>query len=707
MLLTVTKGFTYPALELEAIGHVFLAGLFTYLLARRLTRSRAGGLAAAITFAFSGYLTSYPPLQLAILETMVWLPLFLLCIEISAERLEAAMPLGAVRWMGAAGLALGVSLLAGHAQSGLFVGYAALAYGLFRFWPRPGAAMQEHTEGLSNRFSTFLKAWRWPIGLLLTFGIVGLGVAAVQLLPSWEFMRLSTRSSLGFEEAGTGFTPYDLLQPILPALGGNWPALYVGVLPLGLAALALIAVRRGGNEPPGSRRLIAFLGWAVLISLLLSFGKHIGLYFLAYLLVPGWKLFRGQERVIVWAVLAIALLSGYGIAWLSRRWNTLYRAATDEKTPSPSANAWQRWTRPPEGGLALAYGLGAIGAFVLTLVFFVGYQSGHDNLWGFTAASLTLALFLALSMLALHSRRPVLVLAVILLDLFTYNPRLHAAPTDQVNLTPYQSLLSIPLEDKSVFRLSNEDSLPGNYGLLYDLEDVHGASPMQMASYERLLGRLPLPRGWHLLNVKYVVTWREYLEAPAQRLAEAPGPDPEQKPIYLYRLEDVGPRAWLASEAIAEPDMERTLQRLSSDEFDPDRQVLLSSIPAGFGAAAACDGNIDWRERKPESLSLEVSTSQPCFLVLGEIYYPGWQATVDGQQTPILQANGVLRAVPLQPGTHNVNLSFSPASVRWGVVLSLLMLIAAMGWLVLRPGQHRLPDQTVVGNREPGEANDG
>ena len=78
---TAVKGFTYRSLELEAIGHFFLAALFTYLLARRLTRSRPGGIAAAIAFAFSGFLTSYPPLQLAILETHVWLPLILLLLR--------------------------------------------------------------------------------------------------------------------------------------------------------------------------------------------------------------------------------------------------------------------------------------------------------------------------------------------------------------------------------------------------------------------------------------------------------------------------------------------------------------------------------------------------------------------------------------------------------------------------------------------------
>jgi len=665
MLLTAVKGFTYRALEMEAIAHFFLAALFTYLLARRLTRSRIGGLGAAIAFAFSGYLTSYPPLQLAILETQVWLPLILLLLDVAADRLERGAQWAASRWAVTAGLALGVALLAGHPQSGLLVGYAGLAFGLFRFWPRPSARQ--------------LSTWKWPLALLALFGLVGLGIAAIQLVPSWEFLRLSTRSVLPFDEAGSGFTPYDLLQPILPALGGTVPALYFGVLPLGLAILALTAVRRDEREPAASRQLIAFLGLAILVSLLLSFGKHIAAYSIAYLLAPGWKMFRGQERVVVWAVLAVALLSGYGMAWLDRHWAALRSGSAGEPSLSVSDKPKQGWTQSPDGVLALAYAVGAAGALVLALGFFAGYQSGHDNLWGFAAAAMTLAMFLLFSALAVRSRQPALLLAVIVLDLFTYHPRLHAGPSDQVDLAPYRSLLAAALGDSSIFRIANEDVLPINSGLLHDLEDVSGGSPMVLGDYERWLRALPVERAWRLLNVKYVVSWRQFLEAPAERLAEAPGRD--GKPVYLYRLQEAGPRAWLAGEAIVEPDMERTLEELGSAGFDPGRQVLLPAVPLGFGESAQCGGQVAYRQRAPEELVLDVTTEQPCFLVLGELYYPGWRATVDGQTVPVLRADGILRAVGVAPGSHQISLTYRPSALGWGALISLVTLLAAVAWL--------------------------
>ncbi len=247
MLLTSFGGFFYRALEWEALAHYPLAAVFTYLLARRLTHSRIGGLTAAIVFTFSGYLTSYPPLQLAILETVVWLPLIWLLLETAADRLAAGARMAASRWAVAAGLALGVALLAGHPQSGMLVAYAGLAYGLYRFWPRP----------VVWRWQT----WRWPLGLLGLFGVVGLDLAAVQIVPSAELLAHSTRSSLSFAEAGRGFTTYDLLQIIYPQVGGQFPALYIGILPLGLIALTLLAARRDPKEPEQARREVIFLGW--------------------------------------------------------------------------------------------------------------------------------------------------------------------------------------------------------------------------------------------------------------------------------------------------------------------------------------------------------------------------------------------------------------------------------------------------------------
>lgn len=638
----------YHALELEALAHFPLVAIGVYLLARRWTGRRAGGLVAAIAFTFSGYLTSYPPLQLAILETQAWLPLILLALDGAARRLAADDPRAAVRWSVAAGLLLGISLLAGHPQSALLVSYASLGFFLYRLFASSPSSPDLHGA---------LQRLRWAALFLL----VGLGVAAVQWLPALEFMRLTTRAAIGFEEAGTGFTPYDLLQLALPAVGVPFPALYVGVLPLGLAMLALaqrVEQRRTGDRTPH-----IFLASFSLLGLLLSFGKHLPVYQLFYLLAPGWGLFRHQERTIVWAVLGIALLAGSGASRLAR---------PDDENAGGAG---------PLRRLTAAYLWGATGALLLALAFFVGYQAGRSELWGFTAATLLLAGLLSAAALALRSRQPHWLLAVLILDLFTLVAGNHRGAAIADPFPPLAILAPLQTET-TPFRVANEGQLPENYGVAYGVEEIGGASPLKLASLQTFLERVPRPRAWKLLNVKYVLSARAELDAPAARVTETTTAD--GKITFLYRLADSGARAWLAADVIVEPDPERLWERLAAPDFDPERQIVAPALPEGYvpSGAASCAGDILWRARAPERLALTIMLEQPCVLVLSELDYPGWQATVDGQRAEIVRANGLLRAVPLAAGRHQVEMVFRPRSLLWGGALGLGTLLLT-GWLLV------------------------
>ena len=661
------------ALELEALLHFPLAALFSYLLARRLSGSRAGGLTAALIFTFGGYLTSYPALQLAILETLVWLPLILWLLELSASALADRSGRRALGWTLTAGLALGLSILAGHPQSTLFVLYGTVAYALFRLFAPRAAGLQAASVGRR-------------LGLVALFVAVGLGIAAVQLLPSLEFMRLTTRAAGSFDEMGSGFTPYDLIQIVLPAVGAPFPALYVGVLPLGLAAAALI--RHLAPRYPDTRPLRAHLAtlqvafWGALggLALLLSFGRHLPVYQLFYLLAPGWRLFRHQERVIVWAVLATALLAGFGAAWLTQQ----RRAASALSDPASTARD-VRLRRALQRLYVAATALALAAAFV----FFVGYQSGRDSLWGFTAASIFLAGMLALAALALRSGRTAVVLAVIVLDLFTVTPASLRGPL-VVDPFPPLALLEMPLADPEPARLANDGVLPANYGVAYGLEEIGGASPLRLASLQTALDRLPPARLWALLNVRYVLSRAESVAAPAERVAEGLALDGQ--PALLHRLTQPTARAWLASDVIVESDDQQLWQRLASESFDPLHQVLLPALPAfwsGPAAATSGQGSIVWQERQAERLALDVDTPQPAILVLSELSYPGWRVAVDGVAAPLLEANGLLRAVALEAGSHQIELTYRPASLAVGRLVSVATLAALAVALALLAARRR------------------
>ena len=81
-LLLLTLPFESPGarlywLQVEAIVQTALGGFFLYLLLRDLTSAPWAALTGGAIFMLSGYLTAYPPLQLAVLRTAIWLPLML------------------------------------------------------------------------------------------------------------------------------------------------------------------------------------------------------------------------------------------------------------------------------------------------------------------------------------------------------------------------------------------------------------------------------------------------------------------------------------------------------------------------------------------------------------------------------------------------------------------------------------------------------
>ncbi len=143
------------------------------------------------------------------------------------------------------------------------------------------------------------------------------------------------------------------------------------------------------------------------------------MYQAAYLVAPGWRLFRQQERIAVWIVFGLALLAGLGAAVLQRR----------QDTPQVA-----RLEAAERRGVYRGYWVAAIVAALFAAVCFVGYLAGRDALWGFAASGLFLALVLALAPLALRSRQPAWLIGLIVLDLFALDGGQHAgnASTPQV-----------------------------------------------------------------------------------------------------------------------------------------------------------------------------------------------------------------------------------------------------------------------------------
>ena len=83
-------------------------------------------------------------------------------------------------------------------------------------------------------------------------------------------------------------------------------------------------------------------------------------------------------------------------------------------------------------------------------------------------------------------------------------------------------------------------------------------------------------------------------------------------------------------------------------------------------------------------MELIARTEAPVYLVMSDVYYPGWTATIDDQPTTLYPANFAFRAVLVPPGEHRVTFTFEPTTWRIGMGISVLTLMALIGFGVWR-----------------------
>ena len=177
-LSSLAGGWSYNALQLEMAFHVLAYSLLMYLFVRRLTLGRAqsplASLVAAILVSYGGYATSYPPLQLAVLEAASWFPLAALGILEATRRRALAW-----RMLALAGFGLGMSWLAGHPQTSWFITYLLTAYFAWRCYRQ------------QIRWKAFVPG-------LIGIALLTVGVTAVTLLPGIEYLMQTAREGSGF-----------------------------------------------------------------------------------------------------------------------------------------------------------------------------------------------------------------------------------------------------------------------------------------------------------------------------------------------------------------------------------------------------------------------------------------------------------------------------------------------------------------------------
>jgi len=254
------------------------------------------------------------------------------------------------------------------------------------------------------------------------------------------------------------------------------------------------------------------------------------------------------------------------------------------------------------------------------------------------------------------------------------------------------------------------------------VETIMGFSPVAPGRYQKFFnysegrrleemsaGIIPIKAGrlYSLLNMRYVVTtdyWESLNEeeySGAQLRGEVRSgvvtkeryervPRIEGKMVFekgglkVWENEDAMPRAYIVhSYEIVKGD-EEILDRLSSPEFDPRDAVILEEGPEGFEEPSG-ENVEEWvkvASYEPERVVIEATFASPGFVVLADMYYPGWVAEVDGERAKIYRANYLLRAVVLGEGKHTVEFKYVPVPYRVGRVISLVVLLGFLGGLI-------------------------
>ncbi len=627
---SLSDGWSYNSLQMEMTAHVLLGMLLMYLFARRLTlpdaHSPLAAFCSAVIIGFCGYTTGYPPLQLAVLEAAVWLPLCALGILEATRGRQIAFP-----GLALAGFGLGLSWLAGHPQTSWFITYVAVAYLLFR------------SLRLQNRWRSFVVGF-----VVLT--AVTIGACAVSLLPGIEYLLLTSREALGFAAKGNGFPIRDIAQFVLPGSVSQWSPLYVGLPALFFVAMA---TARGWRE---SR----FWLLAACLGLLHSLGESSAFYSVTYNFAPGLRFFRGQERAAVVVAHSLAILAGLGIvaaaSWpnhaLLRRALRYWRIFSSVLV-GIAIIALFAWTTDAEswGGLFSIATHSALVACAACIVL-DRYLAEPRRI----VAQLALAALIAFELFSVNMDHPAV-----------YDSIPHA---EQLGMTP-SPLVQQVLDDPSPqpFRVDGFRGLEDNYGSLYGLMDVRGISPLWLKAQLLIIyaDYVNNPLSWELYAVKYVFSGQSDLSVPTQVIAQG---EDARGLVYLHRLEDPRAFARLYYDADVVDNEQWAVELMGDIRYDERERIVVQQKPSLVLDGIAAGGSAKVLSFAPEEIVIEVETSANALLSLSLPHYPGWKARLDGEPTPILRAYAGLSAIEIPAGQHRLVLHFAPDSFALGALIS-------------------------------------
>lgn len=654
--------FTREGLISPRLYHVVLAlthllcAYFMFGLLREFRCSRFASFVGACAFSMGGLLVRmmWPPY----VESCIWLPaifLFLLRALRAPSRnralIEAAL----------SGLCFGMSILIGGLNfcimQGIFVVTAILFYGACE---TSRDADGGGSPGSPNRSANWKRIGRILAVFLLVSGAAG----AVQMLPAWEYSKLTMRfidggafpsgAKIPYHRLNPGMWPQSILTGLFPtafggSLGGGetWPY-YIGALPFFLAIVGIW--RRWSNL------WVRYLTGLAVVTFAYSLGEFSLLNGVLYAVVPFLWVARSPSRFLYLVSFALAVLAAFGLDTL-----------LDKSIPASSwapAKRILKWIAIACGAALLIPGL---------------FSQVSIGIWNAFSIILILASCGCLAYLIHRSAGPwfrVIVACLILFDLASFSwlaadktqlDRTHGELEQMVSLGPPSKFIKA---QPGLYR--TRVAVPGepNIGDIYSVQTVWGGGATLLTEFAQLWSKDDL------LNVRYLI-----------KPASTPDPGAVYQDAHwkVYLNPNAYPRAWVVHKTIVE--------RSYDAGVDLHQEATVEApLPQTLEPTESPSDSVQFRSYEADRMLMDVNSSGGGMLVLSEKYYPGWRATVNGNPAKIFRVDGAFRGILVPRGQSSVKLHFVPLIVYVGGALSILafLVVFAVAFVAWRRGVWQL-----------------
>ncbi|RLB83634.1 MAG: hypothetical protein DRH17_01820 [Deltaproteobacteria bacterium] len=660
------------------ILHCILGSIFMYAFIRSLSVHKAGALLAAIIFTYNGFFMAHLYAgHLTFVQNYVWIPLIFLY-------LHKFLNTSYFRYAAITGLFLGIQILGGFPQIAFYTILGILAFGLFHI-------------GISLRTRHIKDLIRIGLGLATVVSI-GFALAAIQIFPTLEFMNLSTRAG----GVSYDFATYDSLHPkellsfLIPEIFGSvvnqtywrsseiwhfWETCgYVGILPL---CLAFVLAKR-----PSLRYFHLFFTALVLLSLFLALGKYNPIYPIIYKL-PGFNSFRIPAQIVYLYVFGLAVLAGIGL-------NRILE------------NEW-------------LFGTAFVIFFTLTSIILISFSVGlhafpyhfffhlfktfsespaqqintvrlYDNI-GFALDRAVLLFFTSASLLLMMKNNRlsprvfnILALVIVMMDLGLFGMQF-IKTYNFVTPAAKQSLIAQLSQNPVRGRVVTiSKSFKTNDGLEYRFPSILGYDPLILRRYARYIqASQNCPPQDHIVNLAWI-------KDPGAKLLRMLNVRQVVREQGVTIVDSVFPYATLVNKTIIKPEGE-VLGFMKGEDFDPREMVVLDCAAhtphiTYDGPGSDFKASCSVLQYNDKSIRITTSANQQAYLVLSEIFYPGWVATVDGKKAPLLRGNYLFRVVPLERGNHEVCLRFVSWPFRIGSIVSMVALVCSLWFIKRKRGEN-------------------